>query len=321
MRKITMSRFLLLMIFVFNIFSSNVFADNGEDQLSKAMKLFYSDLEQLGKLEFSKLSSAHINFFGESKSGRDLVIFITKRIKTIMWDESLPDDVGARTVNGNLVVGTAYLQDNQVGRWNILIHEARHSESSAFDHVECSFPYEFTFNSEIYIFDIMKEFSGKKGCDDTHNGAYSLGYTFLRSIAQSCINCTEDDKSEAKLKAVFSGILRIVEPSSADAIYHLANLTAEGDLVKMEHFFSKLSDITETDESEKEQNQTNGLVTATIKWIHKRGYGFIIMNNGEELFFPVSSHKNRLHLYSGQKVKVRINTKDSSVLSLFKDTI
>ena len=189
------------------------FFSNEDALFEKTIDLIRSDVESLSRLKFSKVSRAHMAFFGSS-SGNALVEFIKKRTKRIEWTET-DDLVIASASNGTLWISERYAELDQVHRWAVLIHESRHNESAGWNHVKCPNPYIFTFDEVSYRFPVFDEYSGTLGCDNTSDGAYGVEHAFLQSIFETCVNCTKEMKNEATKLMFSSGYLRIINSDAA----------------------------------------------------------------------------------------------------------
>lgn len=76
---------------------------------------------------------------------------------------------------------------NSILRLSIFFHEARHSDgngdNAGFPHVECD----------------SGDFEGDFSCDDSSNGANSVGKVLLQSLISSCSDCNENEKMKIQL--------------------------------------------------------------------------------------------------------------------------
>ena len=92
---------------------------------------------------------------------------------------------------------------NSLHRLSTFIHEARHSDGNAkslgFFHAICP---------------IGHNFAGYNACDRNLNGPYTMGATFLKSIVNNCITCSEPEK-EALRNVYMDSYSRVIMETAA----------------------------------------------------------------------------------------------------------
>jgi hypothetical protein len=198
-----------------------------------AKDLFNSDLAALSTLEFENVSPNHLKIFGSEKAV-DIVNFIKRRIKDVTfitktkWADDPNNSLLAQTwPNGKMEVTAAFFKKPQVDRISTIIHEARHAELKDWPHVRCPKPYIFSVDNKSYRIPSDPSAGLEVSCDMTDQGAYAIQYTFLSSVAESCINCFDDVRQEAELYSIYNILFKIVDGTSATRLIRNSNKKPE----------------------------------------------------------------------------------------------
>ncbi|HYX35166.1 MAG TPA: hypothetical protein VE954_18880 [Oligoflexus sp.] len=117
---------------------------------------------------------------------------------------------------------------NSAFRVSVLFHEARHADgnfnagSFGFSHIPC--PADAG---------IAQEFVGKPACDDSANGAYSVGYFVLKAYIAKCGNlCTAREKTVLN-SILLDALSRVVKPKDGSAL-PVRDLTPEKGFPKID---------------------------------------------------------------------------------------
>ena len=97
-----------------------------------------------------------------------------------------------------------------IDKAGFIIHEARHADANY--HVKCPTPFLDQEGNEIRSLITNESFAGKLACDDLATGAYGAQAIWLKNLANHCINCSDQEKSEA-LSIFNQIILRLIVPS------------------------------------------------------------------------------------------------------------
>lgn len=223
----------LPLVFCLSLVTSTVSADSllQRKTFSKAeaSALVQKDLSAIETLQFTQTSKAFQRYFGTA-GGRSLANYIRSKTKSIEFG-ILPIGSIARASDGKLTLDTEFVHASPVQRWFLLIHETRHNESRAWQHVMCPTPYRFTFGGSTYdLNELAGRLSGGYGCDASGDGAYAVTYTFLRAIAESCTNCSAEMRADAGRLAYTEGLIRILDPQAAKQLVEDAS-SAAGDVV------------------------------------------------------------------------------------------
>jgi hypothetical protein len=72
-------------------------------------------------------------------------------------------------------------------------------------------------------------------CDDSDLSATGVEYTFLRSIANSCLNCSDEMKLEARIASVCKVLLKISDRSAAEKLVVENDPDPQQALLEMDH--------------------------------------------------------------------------------------
>lgn len=190
----------------------------------KTLDLFQKDLDLISYLKFTATAPLFQRFFQPSNA-IGLQNFIEKRVHKISWEPNAPEGVTAAANGNGILFLTREYADNypQIARISVIIHEAKHLEPETWDHQWCRQPYLFQLDQLLYRIPELNQVS-VKACDRTELGAYGIQYTFLRAIAESCSNCTDKIKMDARLYSVPDGLIRIDDARAAARLIEGANL-------------------------------------------------------------------------------------------------
>lgn len=200
------------------------FSDELDSLDLKAKEQVDRDLEVLGKMHFVGVSKAHLAIFGGEDSSK-IVEFVKKRVRSVVWAEKGANSIKGVIAfyrSGTLLIGSQFFDPklSALSRISVLIHEARHGDSYAHDWCPSPFKFEI-FDSSFRIprMDALPTVA----CDSTGHGAYGVQYIFLRSVVDACQNCSEEQKTEAKLDSMVDGLLRITDSQEAESLVRKSN--------------------------------------------------------------------------------------------------
>lgn len=185
----------------------------------------YRDLNGISEMKFGLTSPYFQKIFGGSEAS-NVVEFFDRHVSKIEWSADCPNGVIARVaVGGDMQVCSEFLRAStpQVLRMSTLIHEARHMEKNHgnWPHVACPTPYTFEIESTPFQF---KGHGLPLECDVNEFGGYGVEYAFLRSVVDSCENCSEKMKLDAQLLSDEDRIVRIADHKAALRLIISANL-------------------------------------------------------------------------------------------------
>lgn len=217
----------------------------GDEEVRAAIR---SDLELLEKMQFGPISPYHQYVF-EGTTAASIRKFFESNIRTIDSIESPynTDYIAAFAGHHTMRVGDLlyrhldYTPTSLVERLAKVLHEAWHSHEHekwrqygkavprsklAQGHINCPRPFQFQLGDIVFRLPTYDEIR-KGACDSIALGGYGAEYTFLRSIVNSCLNCTEGMKIDARIMSNLL-LLRITEPKEVDDLIHAANLESPG---------------------------------------------------------------------------------------------
>ena len=222
-------KFYLLAVLIFPIGQSlRTEAQTQSSGTEQTRLLVTADLNAMAQLKFGPTSAAFREMFGESRSGAALVKFVTSRVFHFVYESGPGRTMVARTdmtPGSHLVfIRDEYFRSSTMTRWTTLLHEARHAENSGYPHSLCSAPYSFSLRGTEYKLHGLDKFQNQPACDSTDQGGYAVSYIMLRAIAESCLNCDPQLKSEVELQTNFDGLVRINNVAAADRLFQKANL-------------------------------------------------------------------------------------------------
>jgi hypothetical protein len=200
-----------------------IFTMSSDPQALAAKQTIESDFNAVSQFSFSNVSPLFQKIF-DGQEAADVTRFFLKRVTSFSWDPSLTDIILASASPGttHITVGPALLNSSipQVYRISTFIHEARHNESKRWGHVPCKSDYSFKLDDIVFP---ETRLAQALFCDRYANGAYGVQYVFLRAIVNSCTNCTEKMKLDAKLYGDYEALVRIDNSSAAEALVRGAN--------------------------------------------------------------------------------------------------
>lgn len=205
----------------------------------RAVQVYQMDVSALSQVRIKSKASLFKSFFGSSDSS-GIQRFITTRVKNIGYSSQVPEGVLAAAGEGVMFLTPAYHASDspQVSRLAVVVHEARHLDQSPWAHVWCPSPYYFTLGSRAYRVPEL-EHVPIQACDDTEYGAYGVQYTFLRAIGESCSNCTDKVKMDARLFSDVDGMVRITDPKAAARLLEGASSIPVEAVHELEVLFQK----------------------------------------------------------------------------------
>jgi hypothetical protein len=181
----------------------------------QAINLFIEDFKKLEQLEFQNPSALFLKVFPNG-----IKDFINNKIVDISYSYSDIDNATATIdSDGFLTITPIYFKTSSMWRLGTIVHEIRHLDS-IYHHVDCNFS-EIEFDGKLYKLNEFNNPSGL-GCDKSELGAYGVGYIFLRSIVESCTNCTSEMKDSARFWSNQT-FLRIVNKTDRDHLIEGAN--------------------------------------------------------------------------------------------------
>jgi hypothetical protein len=199
------------------------FTLSSDPQALAAQQTIESDFNAVSQFSFSNVSPLFQELF-DGQEASDVTRFFFKRVTSFSWDPSLTGNILASAAPGttHITVGPALFDSSipQIYRISTLIHEARHNESKRWGHVGCNSDYTFKLDGIVFP---ETRLAHTYACDRSAKGAYGIEYVFLRAIVNSCTNCTEKMKLDAKLYGDYEALVRIDNSSAAEALVRGAN--------------------------------------------------------------------------------------------------
>lgn len=166
--------------------------------------LVIGDLDLLASMRGSSASPLNEKVFdARSVDGASYIRFLTDRLKTFGVEDPEDRCGGDHGVaclpykTHTMQIAPGYSRRSQIERISVLIHEARHAESSRsnWKHATCPTDLKSRVGKD------MSYIGGKPGCDDFAMGSYSVQVIFLKNVANHCENCTADVRQGAKALA------------------------------------------------------------------------------------------------------------------------
>jgi len=207
---------------------------SGNLSLQRMQQILSEDLKTLESMNFSDSTSMSKTFFGPKLSGKTLINFIQNRIHHFTVSEK-SDSAAARTSGDTMTLYPSYFSLDPEERMGFLIHEARHG-GNAFFHVNCPKPFTFKLYGKDYAVSVDDSFSGTDGCDGDNQGAYAVQGTFYANVALYCTNCDPSLKKRASVAFVTDGLIRIIDPQSAEAF-------VEGNVLNLDMYLPSIQKI------------------------------------------------------------------------------
>jgi hypothetical protein len=162
------------------------FDSNISDDLKTTIQ---SDLAFLAGIRGNDASNLHRETFGAGPvSGSLYCMRLQRFIKTIVEnsEDLLPTEI-TRYENGRLLLTKKYLEERQIYRISILIHESTHAGFP--NHVNCP----ASFGAPL---------AGLPGCDLTEYEAYGVQATWLINVGKFCANCDSETMKFALAKGL-----------------------------------------------------------------------------------------------------------------------
>lgn len=111
------------------------------------------------------------------------------------WLGRTPIEVSSPS-DGFIQLGEKFAQYHLIMRMETMVHEARHSDCDSGTDDECGFTHVNCPPEHDY--------KDQPACDNRGIGAYFIGATYAKALAESCGNCSEEEKQVARLVAADS---------------------------------------------------------------------------------------------------------------------
>lgn len=214
-----MNRMLLILILV--LFLPARSAQSTEFQADVPLELreqVVLDLKRLDSLEYSRVTPffERLFFWNQSNASRShneatsLLNWFEERIRTIgmVHDRHVSEtvthlvDIREPSV---MRIAPLYFADErpQIVRIGLLLHEARHSEAegSHYPHASCPSPFVDSEGKDVRGLWSGLKMERRGACDSRWDGSYGLTAIFLANVSLYCANCSDEDRSQAKIYA------------------------------------------------------------------------------------------------------------------------
>jgi hypothetical protein len=189
-----------------------------------ATQVIADDLKFLRTLKFGKTSELHKKFFGSS-DGAGIAKYFTDRIQSVRFVADADKGVLAFASPGVSFMTVHPLLFNprisRLERIATLLHETRHVDGVM--HEWCERNGTFRVFGHSYVLESLAK-APTEACDADELGAYGLQYIFLRSIVNSCLNCTAEMKTMAMISSDYQAASRMLDPTAAERLITGANL-------------------------------------------------------------------------------------------------
>lgn len=211
-------------------------AFSATSELTLAKQVIEQDFQAISHLAFGSVSPLHQKTFG-SGSPSDIVRFFNSRTRIIRWGREDDARILARAGGGALIVGEQLFSEiSSLFRVSVLLHEAKHNERKHWAHAPCPSPYMVRYFDSSFPIPSLDEVD-EEVCDRTENGAYGVTYIFLRTIAESCTNCSAEMKLEARVLSAYNALAMIADKAATERLILGANLDPAAAMVEHERVF------------------------------------------------------------------------------------
>lgn len=157
-----------------------------------------NDLNFIYQAKLKRHTPLHQKIFGVNKNAYQ--DYFETRVKSMGFDGSASADWQAAlsdTEANKIVVAASYIVNNypQIGRLQILFHEARHAEVNHWLHTVC--PAQLVDYEAHKVLSYREDLIGELGCDTSELGAYGLTSVLTKNISKYCESCTEKVRMDA----------------------------------------------------------------------------------------------------------------------------
>jgi len=106
------------------------------------------------------------------------------------WLGQTPIEVNSPS-NGFIRLGQSFAQRRMITKMETMVHEARHSDCDSETSDDCGFTH--------VICPPEHDYKDLPACDNRGIGAYFIGAIYAKTLAESCGNCSEEEKQVAQL--------------------------------------------------------------------------------------------------------------------------
>ena len=190
---------LTLVLCFFSALQTTVFAAMVPEKT--ALQLMESDLEKLSEVRSLETSATFRKLFKTEFQGQNLERWFRDRIENVEYSAdrsavlagiqltAINDSTPEKPKHMVLLPHYSTPKVDWIERVAVLIHEARHSDSTEanpLEHIKC--PSNHPNNL----------FRDKKVCDRNIHGSYGYELVFLREIAKNCDSCDRDTQERAR---------------------------------------------------------------------------------------------------------------------------